>query len=68
MVYESAPSKKNNERLCPKCGSALVPITSKDGTRIDINFLRCSQYPKCKAAVMAKEWSQVAMAHKHQEL
>jgi predicted RNA-binding Zn-ribbon protein involved in translation (DUF1610 family) len=36
------------ERLCPKCGSALVVRTGKTGKQAGQRFWGCSQFPRCR--------------------
>jgi len=35
------------EKLCPKCGSRMVPRTARKGKNAGNQFWGCSQYPKC---------------------
>lgn len=37
----------NAERLCPRCGSALVIRTAKTGKTVGQQFWGCSAFPKC---------------------
>ncbi|SNT03278.1 nuclease-related domain-containing protein [Pseudomonas segetis] len=37
------------ERLCPKCGSALLIRTRKTGAKAGEQFWGCSGFPKCRA-------------------
>lgn len=41
-------SDPSAERLCPKCGSALVLRTVKSGERAGKQFWGCSAFPKCR--------------------
>jgi len=40
--------EKQNERICPKCGSDMILRTAKTGVRAGQKFWGCSQFPKCK--------------------
>ena len=42
-------SRPDAERLCPRCGSALVLRTAKKGSRAGQRFWGCSAFPKCRA-------------------
>lgn len=41
-------SNPNADRLCPKCGSALVLRTAKSGAKAGQKFWGCSSFPKCR--------------------
>lgn len=42
-------AKKDAEKTCPKCGSAMVLRVSKKGQNTGNKFWGCSQFPKCRA-------------------
>ena len=43
-----ARNKPNAERLCPKCGSAMLKRTSKRGANTGKQFWGCSAFPRCR--------------------
>ncbi len=42
-------AKKESEKTCSKCGSAMVQRVSKKGAHAGSKFWGCSQFPKCRA-------------------
>lgn len=42
-------AEKQNQRLCPKCGSEMVIRKVKKGTNTGKQFWGCSTYPKCRS-------------------
>ncbi len=40
--------KKADQKLCPRCGSAMVLRTARKGANAGGQFWGCSQFPKCK--------------------
>ncbi|MCW7553009.1 NERD domain-containing protein [Endozoicomonas gorgoniicola] len=42
-------AKKESEKSCPKCGSAMIQRVSKKGANAGNKFWGCSQFPKCRA-------------------
>ena len=42
---------KNDEKICPKCGSKMVIRKAKKGKQIGQSFYGCSTFPKCRAMV-----------------
>jgi len=42
-------AEKQNQRLCPKCGSEMVIRKVKKGTDTGKQFWGCSTYPKCRS-------------------
>ncbi|KEI72032.1 nuclease-related domain-containing protein [Endozoicomonas elysicola] len=47
--------KKAAEKPCPKCGNVMVLRTARKGTRAGTRFWGCTQYPRCRAAILHKE-------------
>ena len=45
---QSLQNRHSSETVCPRCGSALVERTVKQGIRTGTQFVGCSGYPKCK--------------------
>ena len=41
------PEIKQNEMVCPKCGSKMVLRTAKKGPNSGKQFWGCTQFPKC---------------------
>jgi len=46
-----AQAEPTANRLCPKCGSAMVLRTAKRGSRAGNTFWGCSSFPKCRQVV-----------------
>ena len=46
-VFESIEPKEN-ERICPKCGSILVLRVAKKGDNAGKQFYGCSSFPQCR--------------------
>lgn len=46
-----ARAEPTANRLCPKCGSAMVLRTAKRGSRAGNTFWGCSSFPKCRQVV-----------------
>ena len=44
----SLQNRHSSDTVCPRCGSALVERTVKQGTRTGTKFIGCSGYPKCR--------------------
>ena len=42
------PPLFQNENLCPRCGSALVLRTARQGSHAGTEFYGCSAFPKCR--------------------
>jgi ribosomal protein L37AE/L43A len=42
---------KDNEKVCPKCGSDMVLRESKQGKHAGNKFWGCSTFPKCRSIV-----------------
>ncbi len=45
---KSLNDRYNSDTVCPKCGSALVERTARQGHTSGTKFLGCSSYPKCR--------------------
>ena len=45
---QSLHNRHSSETVCPRCGSALVERTVKQGIRTGTQFIGCSGYPKCR--------------------
>ena len=43
-----ATNAETDERVCPRCGSALVLRSARRGPKAGSNFYGCSAYPKCR--------------------
>jgi ribosomal protein L37AE/L43A len=43
--------KKQEEKICPKCGSAMLLRTVKKGVNAGNQFWGCSQFPKCRGTL-----------------
>lgn len=53
-ILEDTPwlnKKTNASPSCPKCNSAMVRRTAKQGANTGKEFWGCSQYPKCKSVI-----------------
>lgn len=44
----AATSQGEDAPVCPKCGSAMVRRTAKQGSNAGHSFWGCSQYPACR--------------------
>jgi restriction system protein len=49
----SAPVATTSVPMCPKCGSAMVHRTAKNGANAGNSFWGCSRYPECRGIVSA---------------
>lgn len=45
---QSSTAQSTDTPLCPKCGSAMVRRTAKQGSNAGNSFWGCSQYPACR--------------------
>ena len=45
---QSLHDRHTSDTVCPRCGSALVERTVKQGPRRGTQFVGCSGYPKCR--------------------
>ena len=45
---QSLHDRHTSDTVCPRCGSALVERTVKQGIRTGTQFIGCSGYPKCR--------------------
>lgn len=45
--------KKQNEKICPRCGNHMILRTAKKGANSGKQFWGCSQFPKCKGILKA---------------
>lgn len=45
---QSLRERHSSTSVCPKCGSALVERTARNGRGAGSRFLGCSGYPKCR--------------------
>ena len=45
---QSLQNRHSSDTVCPRCGSALVERTVKQGPRTGTQFVGCSGYPKCR--------------------
>jgi ribosomal protein L37AE/L43A len=43
--------KKQNEKVCPKCGNTMILRTVKKGVNAGNQFWGCSQFPKCRGTL-----------------
>lgn len=41
--------EKQNQQICPKCGSAMILRESKKGVNVGKQFWGCSAFPRCRA-------------------
>jgi hypothetical protein len=41
-------ARLDNDRVCPRCGSLLVPRLARTGRHAGKSFLGCSAYPACR--------------------
>ena len=46
-VEDIVEGKQENE-ICPKCGSAMILRTAKKGVNAGNQFWGCSQFPECR--------------------
>lgn len=44
-------AEKANEKMCPKCGSAMIVREAKQGQYMGNNFWGCSAFPKCRTTI-----------------
>ena len=48
IAQQSLHDRHTSDTVCPRCGSALVERTVKQGPRTGTQFVGCSGYPKCR--------------------
>ncbi len=48
VLKDDNTTSENEERICPRCGSALVLRTASKGEHAGERFWGCSSFPKCR--------------------